>query len=111
VDSDIPSISFVILVTVQGVTEQLKFELDVLSFALRRAMTIKDNKSFMRTQAKTFRSSQFMEWMSNHAARALFGLFLCVIRSLLGVSGSLLWDLKSCGEGSLRHTFSTALSI
>jgi hypothetical protein len=73
VDSDIPSISFVILVTVQWVTEQLKFEIDVLSFALRRAMTIKDNKSFMRTQAKTFRSSQFVEWMSNYAARALFG--------------------------------------
>ena len=73
VDSDIPSISIVILVTAQGVTEQLTFEIDLLSHALRRAMTIKDHKSFMRVHYKTFRCSQFMEWMTAHAAKNLFG--------------------------------------
>jgi len=72
-ESEISPICIVVYFTVKGHTVDLKLQADTLALALKQAMHIKDHHSFLKIHPKTFRGTHMMKWLTERAARALFG--------------------------------------
>ena len=66
-------LSIIVVLSSNAQSAELKLNVDVLALALKKAVTVKDHKSFMKIHPLTFRGPAALDWLTGHAARALFG--------------------------------------